>query len=54
MSALELKYALWCKSKEAYYQETINNYKLVDERYGIQAVTNNFIEMFKVVDNENN
>jgi len=47
IDALNYKYFLWSKDKKAYYEETQNNYKIIEEKYGMQAVTNQFIEMFK-------
>jgi glycosyltransferase involved in cell wall biosynthesis len=47
MGALEYKYQLWKNNREFYYNETINNYKIIDEKYGIQAVKNAFIKFFE-------
>ena len=51
--ALERKYVLWKTDKRMYYEETIDNYKIVDERYGLQAVTQQFIEFLEKT-NDNN
>ncbi len=44
---LEYKYFKWKENKEQYYKETIENYKIIDERFGMEKLIEyitNFIE----------
>jgi glycosyltransferase involved in cell wall biosynthesis len=45
--ALELKYTMWKENKKLYYEEVADNYKIINEKYGVESVKNKFIEFFE-------
>jgi hypothetical protein len=53
IAALEYKYSLWKENKRKYYQETIDNYKLIDERYGRETLVKLFTDFLSKIDDNN-
>jgi glycosyltransferase involved in cell wall biosynthesis len=41
--ALEYKYNLWFENKEKYYKETINNFNIINNRFGVEILVKSFI-----------
>lgn len=48
ISALEYKYLLWKESRETYYKETIDNYKIIDEKFGMNKLIEHFLEFLEL------
>jgi glycosyltransferase involved in cell wall biosynthesis len=43
IEAIEYKYQQWKKDKKAYYEETIENYKIIEMKYGLDSIIRHFI-----------